>query len=131
MQVRKQKKDYIAAIPYYNCDLGRIQTPNLLIDSQWLGVKDAPKQQSLFFESSFENQKINFGALIRNRSRFAENSTQLFIQFAFPIQLTNDSYLHLGVQAGGDFYELNFEYLSSVDGVVKGSLVTKTTAFYS
>ena len=46
----------------------------LLIDSQWLGVKDAPKQQSLFFESSFENQKINFGALIRNRSRFAENS---------------------------------------------------------
>ena len=74
MQVGKQKKDYIAAIPCYNCDLKRIQTPNLMIDSQWLGVKDAPKQQSLFFESSFENQKINFRALIRNRSRFAENS---------------------------------------------------------
>ncbi len=101
----------------------------LLIDSQWLGVKDAPKQQSLFFESSFENQKINFGALIRNRSRFAENSTQLFIQFAFPIQLTNDSYLHLGVQAGGDFYELNFEYLSSVDGVAKDPLLQKQLRF--
>ena len=100
-----------------------------MIDSQWLGVKDAPKQQSLFFESSFENQKINFGALIRNRSRFAENSTQLFIQFAFPIQLTNDSYLHLGVQAGGDFYELNFEYLSSVDGVAKDPLLQKQLRF--
>lgn len=101
----------------------------LLIDSQWLGIKDAPKQQSLFFKTNFENRKISFGGLIRNRSRFAENSTQLFLQLSFPIQLRTDIFLHLGMQAGGDFYELNFEHLNSVDGVAQDPLLRKQLRF--
>ena len=34
VQVRKQQRDYIAAIPCCNCDLGRIQTCNLLSRNQ-------------------------------------------------------------------------------------------------
>lgn len=101
----------------------------IMIDSQWLGVKDAPKQQTLFYESFNPSQKLNFGALIRNRSRFAENSTQLFLQFAYPIQLANNTYLQLGAHAGGDFYELNFNYLSSIDGVAEDPLLQRQLRF--
>ena len=31
----------------------------LLIDSQWLGIKDAPKQQSIFYDSYKDTQNIN------------------------------------------------------------------------
>ncbi len=101
----------------------------IMIDSQWLGIKDAPKQQTLFFESFNPSQKLNLGALIRNRSRFAENSTQFFLQFAYPIQIANNTYLQLGAHAGGDFYELNFDYLSSIDGVVKDPLLQRQLRF--
>ena len=33
-QVQKQKRDHIAAIPLFFCDLGEIQTPNLLSRNQ-------------------------------------------------------------------------------------------------
>ena len=101
----------------------------ILIDSQWLGIKDAPKQQTLFFDSYHPSQKLHFGALVRNRSRFAENSTQFFLQFAYPIQLANDTSLQLGAHAGGDFYELNFDPLSSIDGVIEDPLLQRQLRF--
>lgn len=99
----------------------------LVIDSQWLGIKDAPKQQTLFFESFSKTKKINFGGLIRNRNRFVENSTQFLGQFSYPIQLNSLLILHLGIQGGGDFYELNFDYLRLVDGVAVDPLIQKKT----
>ena len=101
----------------------------LVIDSQWVGIKDAPKQKTLFFESYSPINKINLGGLIRNRSRFAENNTQFLSQFSYPIQLNSLLTLHLGIQGGGDLYELNFDYLRSVDGVAIDPLLQKNTYF--
>jgi len=101
----------------------------LLIDSQWLGKPYAPKQQSFFFESQLENKKLHFGSILRNRSSFAENNLQCFVQFNFPIQLNADTFLHLGLQAGGDFYKLNFDNLSSVDGVIRDPVLQKQMRF--
>ena len=101
----------------------------LQLDSQWLGVKDAPKQQSIYYESKNVLKKINWGGVIRNRSRFSENSLQFFLQSSIPIQLATDVLLHLGLQAGGDFFQLNFDYLRSVDGVQIDPLLQKQSRF--
>lgn len=101
----------------------------LLINSKWLGIKDAPKQQTLFYESFSGKKNINFGGLIRNQSRFAENSIQFFGKFSFPIKLNSFVELHLGIHGGGEFSELNFDYLHSVDGVIIDPLLQKQTHF--
>lgn len=99
------------------------------LNSQWLGVKDAPKQQTIYYESNSGLKKINWGGVIRNRSRFSENSLQFFLQSSIPIQLATDVLLHLGLQAGGDFFQLNFDYLRSVDGVQIDPLLQKQSHY--
>ncbi len=101
----------------------------LIIDSQWLGIKNAPKQQSLFFENFNAEKRINTGGLIRNRSRFAESSIQFFGQCSYSFKLNSSFLMGLGIQGGGDFIELNFDYLHSIDGVSVDPLLQKQSYF--
>ncbi len=90
---------------------------SFLFESQWLGIPRAPRQQSFLFVSKNKNKKVTFGVVLRNRSEFAENQSQMIFQFAFPLQLDETTFLHLGIQGGGKLYDLNFENAQSVDGV--------------
>ena len=88
-----------------------------LIDSQWLGIKDAPKQQSIFYNSYKDTQNLNLGGVIRNRSRFGEQNIQLLLQSSYPIQINSESHLQFGLQVLGDYYSTEYNYLRSVDGI--------------
>ena len=53
-----------------NTGLTGVSYLSFLIDSQWLGIKDAPKQLSVIFDPFSQTKKLNLGAIIRNRNRF-------------------------------------------------------------
>ena len=101
----------------------------LLIDSQWLGIKDAPKQQSIFYDSYKDTQNLNLGGVIRNRSRFGEQNIQLLLQSSYPLQLRAETFIHLGFQLVGDFFSSEYNYLRSVDGVVNDPLFQQQRRF--
>jgi type IX secretion system PorP/SprF family membrane protein len=111
--------------------VGFKQESNLgvLIDSQWLGIKDAPKQQSVYFESYRTIQNLNLGGVIRNRARFGEQNIQLVLQSAYPLQLKPDTFLHLGFQITGDLFSSDYTYLRSVDGVLNDPLLLPQKRF--
>ena len=97
----------------------------LLIDSQWLGIKDAPKQQSVFVDAYSNTQKLNLGGVIRNRSRFGEQNIQLLLQSSYPIQINSESHLQFGLQVLGDYYSTEYNYLRSVDGIQNDPLLNQ------
>jgi type IX secretion system PorP/SprF family membrane protein len=101
----------------------------LLIDSQWLGIKDAPKQQSIIFTTYRNLRKLNLGGIIRNRSRFGEQNFQLLLQSAYSIDLTETTSLNLGIQILGDNYSTDYEYLKTVDGAPNDPLLQPQNRF--
>lgn len=101
----------------------------LLIESQWLGIKDAPKQQSIFINTFSDSKKLNLGGVIRNRSRFGEQNIQLLIQSSYPIQLSSETIIRLGIQVLGDYFSSEYNYLRSVDGVQNDPLLQQQRRF--
>jgi len=112
-----------------NVGLNKESTLQLLINSQWLGIKDAPKQQSILFNSRNDAGKIYLGGGVRNRSRFGEQNIQPFVQSAFPIQIDPKTIIQLGFQVLGDFYSSEYNYLRSVDGINKDLLLQQQRRF--
>jgi len=101
----------------------------LLVDSQWLGIKDAPKQQSLLFNFLEDHRKLKLGGILRNRTRFGEQNIQFLAQSAFPIPLNSNTVVYLGFQILGDFFSSEYEYLRSVDGVQNDLLLQQQRRF--
>jgi type IX secretion system PorP/SprF family membrane protein len=101
----------------------------LLIESQWLGIKDAPKQQSVFFDAYSNSQKLNTGGVIRNRSRFGEQNLQLIIQSSYPVHINSETHIRLGFQALGDYFSSEYDFLRSVDGIQNDPLLQKQRRF--
>ena len=97
--------------------------------SQWLGVDESPNEKGLFFNTLSTQKKLKWGATLRHRSRFAENNTALMIQFSYPIFLSQDTKLLLGLQGETDFYRMDFSSLRSVDGV-SGDLLLERQSYF-
>lgn len=112
-----------------NTGLNGVSYLSFLIDSQWLGIKDAPKQQSVIFDSFSQSKKLNLGAIIRNRNRFGEQNIQTLLQSSFPVQINKKTRIQLGLQIMGDFFSSEYQYLRSVDGIQKDPLLQQQKRF--
>lgn len=108
------------------------ETPSLRlqINSQWLGVKDAPKEQYISFHTQTKNQNLFLGGGIRNQTKFAESRTELRAQFAFNFRLSEKSNLSLGLHAGGYLYNLSYAHRHFVDGINQDPLLLQESMFY-
>lgn len=95
----------------------------LLIDSQWLGLKEAPKQKTLVFDVYKSAQKLNTGGVIRSRSRFGEQTIQVFLQSAYPVEINPKTKLILGIQVLSEYFSTEYSLLRSVDGIVNDPLL--------
>lgn len=99
------------------------------LHSQWLGIDNAPKQSMVYYENYQEKNNLSYGFVLRNNTTFGENNTAVYLQFSKPIQLSQTMKLILGIQGGGNFYDQNFNYFNSVDGVVDDPLLEPQNIF--
>ena len=99
-------------------------------NTQWLGIDQAPKKQSIYFEIPIHFKKITYGGLLTNFNNFNENQIAVIGQFSFWVKLSKDTFLRLGIKAGLKNFNINFEGLQSVDSVSLDPLLKQYSFFY-
>ena len=112
--------------------IGLLERINLGADfnTQWLGIDQAPKKQSIYFEIPIPFKKITFGGLLTNFNSFNENQIAVIGQFSFLLNLKEGNYLRFGIKAGLKNYNINYEGLQSIDSVTLDPLLKEHSFFY-
>ncbi|MEK9604556.1 MAG: PorP/SprF family type IX secretion system membrane protein [Flavobacteriaceae bacterium] len=77
--------------------------------SQWAGINGAPDVQ-LFKLSIPEGEKrLGYGAILMLDQTFIERQTRIFANFSYRLPFGRDNSLFLGIQAGGNHINLDFD----------------------
>ena len=71
--------------------------------SQWVSVEDAPETQTLFFETSL-NDNVGLGLSIVNDDVFANENTTFVVDFSYKLKFNESTDLFLGLKGGGSVY---------------------------
>lgn len=80
------------------------------IRNTWDGVKGSPLTQS-FNISTPVNDKLGMGLSVINDKVFIESEVDVYIDFSYRLQLSENTNLNLGLKAGGSSYNLNVQNL--------------------
>ena len=72
----------------------------------WLGIEDGPLTNYLIIHLP-EKKNASLGFTIQNDRVFVENKSQVTVDYSYKLQLSNDSYLSLGLKAGGRFFNVD------------------------
>lgn len=89
-------------------------TTQLLLhsNSQWTTIEDSP--QTFAFSFSLQtDKKLGWGINIVSDNVFVEKQTHAFLDFSYPLQLSENLFLSLGLKAGGNFYNSAAQNLRS------------------
>ena len=81
--------------------------------AQWLGLGDAPLTNFLIIHLP-EKKNARFGFTIQNDRVFVENKSQVTFDYSYKLQLSNSSYISLGLKAGGRFFNVNFNNIPRI-----------------
>jgi type IX secretion system PorP/SprF family membrane protein len=87
-------------------------TVTALHRSQWVGFKGAPTTQTLTMHAPLRNQHIGLGIALMNDKIGPVNTTSLFGEFAYRMQLTERSRLALGLSAGANIFQAGLSSLA-------------------
>ena len=79
---------------------------NINSRAQWLGIEDGPLTNYLIIHLP-EKKNASLGFTIQNDRVFIENKSQVTVDYSYKLQLSNDSYLSLGLKAGGRFFNVD------------------------
>lgn len=79
---------------------------NLNTRVQWLGIEDGPMTNYLIIHLP-EKKNASLGFTVQNDRVFVENKSQVTLDYSYKLQLSNDSYLSLGLKAGGRFFNID------------------------
>ena len=79
---------------------------NLNTRVQWLGIEDGPMTNYLIIHLP-EKKNASLGFTVQNDRVFVENKSQVTVDYSYKLQLSNDSYLSLGLKAGGRFFNVD------------------------
>ena len=79
---------------------------NINSRAQWLGIEDGPLTNYLIVHLP-EKKNASLGFTIQNDRVFVENKSQVTVDYSYKLQLSNDSYLSLGLKAGGRFFNVD------------------------
>ncbi|MBP6460073.1 MAG: type IX secretion system membrane protein PorP/SprF [Crocinitomicaceae bacterium] len=74
--------------------------------NQWSGIADAPKTQAVSFGMPIANN-LGFGVSVVNSSTFIEKQTAFDIQLSYKVKMNENTDLYLGINAGGNTFNLN------------------------
>ncbi|WP_373057449.1 type IX secretion system membrane protein PorP/SprF [Zunongwangia sp. H14] len=79
----------------------------LLNRNQWAGVEGAPVTQTLSINSPLENDKIGLGLSVLNDKIGDENTTYVYGDFSYRVDLSQAVSLRMGLKAGAYYYGLD------------------------
>lgn len=79
---------------------------NLNTRVQWLGIEDGPMTNYLIIHLP-ERRNASLGFTVQNDRVFVENKSQVTVDYSYKLQLSNSSYLSLGLKAGGRFFNID------------------------
>ena len=79
---------------------------NLNTRVQWLGIEDGPMTNYLIIHLP-EKKNASLGFTVQNDRVFVENKSQVTVDYSYKLQLSNSSYLSLGLKAGGRFFNID------------------------
>lgn len=81
-------------------------TVSVDIRNQWQGTTDAPQTQT-FFTTHRINERIGLGVSIVNHKVFIQKQAGIYADFAYSLPMNETSNLHMGLKAGGDFFNVD------------------------
>lgn len=87
-------------------------TVTALHRSQWVGFEGAPITQTLTLHTLLKNEHIGIGLSVLNDKIGPTNNTSAFAYYAFIMRLTSKSKLALGLSAGANIFQANFDKLN-------------------
>lgn len=82
--------------------------------NQWAGVEGAPKTQTLSGHTLFKKKKVGLGLIFTNDKIGVHNNFNFLTNYAYHLQIDNDSYLSFGLQAG--LHNRRSDYSSVFEG---------------
>ena len=85
--------------------VGMEGNPQLILhsNSQWTSIEDAPRTFAFSYATKTSN-KLGIGINFVSDQVYVEKQTQAFVDFSYPLQLSGDLFLQLGLKGGGNFY---------------------------
>lgn len=92
-----------------------------VLRKQWTGIKDAPETQMIALNTHL-SEKIGFGVSVISDKTFIERQTFVGIDASYKVQLSAQTNLHMGIKAGGNFYNLNTSGLETYNVQADASL---------
>lgn len=81
-------------------------TLSTAIRSQWTGVDEAPETQFLAFSTGLR-KNVGIGFSAHNDRTFVEKQSSVALDFSYRLQVASTGYLHFGLKASGNFYNVN------------------------
>lgn len=97
---------------------------NLNYRSQWVNLDGSPSTQSLSVSKPF-NDKVGLGLSIVNDKVFVLKQTDVFIDFSYKLQVSENAKLYFGLKAGGSFIDIDLTSLDIMDDPVFSENVSK------
>ena len=85
--------------------------------NQWVGVNGAPVTQTLTLDSSFPNTKLGAGLSIINDKLGYENTTSIYADVSYTVNLNYKYILSFGIKSGISKYGLDSELLLDPDAI--------------
>jgi type IX secretion system PorP/SprF family membrane protein len=82
---------------------------------QWVGLDGAPSTQVLSVHSPLPNEKIGLGLTVQNDNIGPSNNTDVWGDFAYRLQVTENSKLSFGLRAGFGIHQANLRDINNVD----------------
>ena len=82
--------------------------------SQWTGVPNAPNTSILSYVSPI-NDRLGFGVSVVNDEIFILNKTDLSLDLAYKVGITDDTYIHFGLIGTTSFVNLNLAKAGAPD----------------
>ncbi|MDB9836260.1 PorP/SprF family type IX secretion system membrane protein [Flavobacteriaceae bacterium] len=99
---------------------------NVNYRTQWVGVDGAPETQTLSLGVPSETKKLGVGFSVSNDKINVQGTTQLFVDFSYPLQIDSKRTLYLGLKAGGTSSRIDAAQLNNSGGPVDPFLVDDT-----
>ena len=95
--------------------------------SQWQGVESAPRTQTFFASTPF-NERVGLGISAVNDRTFIERQTAVFLDFSYKLPLSDETDVFFGLKAGGNFFDVNASGLQTFN-IVQDPLLRDESRF--
>ncbi|WP_333600858.1 PorP/SprF family type IX secretion system membrane protein [Flavobacterium sp.] len=104
--------------PAYATDNPGVINMGGLYRAQWVGIKGAPTTQS-FFAHSPMSKKVEMGiSIVHDEIGDVVNESNVFADFAYVLQLSEETRLSFGIKAGATFFSTNFNGFVYTDSAI-------------